>query len=73
MTCSPFRLGGDLNEHLTGWEKEYPALVKEIKDGLYVDDVMLGGDDVMMSRERKRTRLKSLTMRPLVFTNGIQM
>ena len=53
LTCSPFLLGGVLNEHLTGWEKEYPALVKEIKDGLYVDDVMLGGDDVDDVKRKK--------------------
>ena len=34
LTCSPFLLGGVLNEHLTAWETKHPALVKEINKGL---------------------------------------
>ena len=44
MTCSPFLLGGVINEHLKLWESKYPELVKEIRDGLYVDDLMTGGE-----------------------------
>ena len=46
MTCSPFLLGGVINEHLKLWETRYPELVKEIRDGLYVDDLMTGGETV---------------------------
>ena len=46
MTCSPFLLGGVINEHLRRWETKYPNLVKEIRDGLYVDDLMTGGESV---------------------------
>ncbi|XP_028413930.1 uncharacterized protein LOC114536783 [Dendronephthya gigantea] len=53
LTCSPFLLGGVLNEHLKSWEKRYPALVEEIKGGLYVDDVMEGGDNVEEVKEKK--------------------
>ena len=43
LTCSPFLLGGVLNVHLELWENEYSDLVKEIREGLYVDDLMTGG------------------------------
>ena len=33
LTCSPFLLGGVWKEHLESWEKRYPTLVKEIKNG----------------------------------------
>ena len=42
MTCSPFLLGGVINEHLKLWEPKYPDLVKKGRDGLYVDDLMTG-------------------------------
>ena len=44
MTCSPFLLSGVINEHLKLWESKYPELIKEIRDGLYVDDLMTGGE-----------------------------
>ena len=53
LTCSPFLLGGVLNEHLKSWEERHPELVKEIRGGLYVDDLMIGGDDVKDVSENK--------------------
>ena len=44
LTCSPFLLGGVIKEHLKSWEAKYPNLVDEIRKGLYVDDLMTGGD-----------------------------
>ena len=55
MMCSPFLLGGVINEHLKRWETKYPNLVKEIRDGLYVDNLMTGGESietVTMKREK---------------------
>ena len=46
LTCSPFLLGGVMNEHLKLWESKYPELVKEIRVGLYVDDLMTVGESV---------------------------
>ena len=42
-----------LNEHLTAWETKHPALVEEIKKGLYVDNVMTGGANVKEVTEKK--------------------
>ena len=53
MTCSPFLLGGVINQHLDTWESQYPELIKEIRDGLYVDDLMTGGENVEITAEKK--------------------
>ncbi len=53
LTCSPFLLGGVISQHLKSWELKYPVVVKEIRDGLYVDDLMLGGPDVGEVAEKK--------------------
>ena len=46
VACSPFLLGGVINEHLKLWDTKFPELVKEIRGGLYVDDLMTGGETV---------------------------
>ena len=46
LTCSPFLLGGVINEHLRHWETKYPEVVKKIRDNLYVDDLITGGESV---------------------------
>jgi transposase InsO family protein len=53
LTCSPFLLGGVLHEHLGRWEEKHPELVREVRDNLYVDDLMLGGDDATKVREKR--------------------
>ncbi|XP_028415553.1 uncharacterized protein LOC114538695 [Dendronephthya gigantea] len=53
LTCSPFLLGGVLNEHLKSWETRYPNLVSEIRKGLYVDDLITGGVDTEEAREKR--------------------
>ena len=53
MTCSPFLLGGVINQHLNTWESQYPELIKEIRDGLYVDDLMTGGENAEITAEKK--------------------
>jgi hypothetical protein len=53
LTCSPFLLGGVLSEHLNSWEERRPELVKEIRDGLYVNDLMMGGARVGEVAEKR--------------------
>ena len=55
LTCSPFLLGGVINEHLQRWESTFPELVEEIRKGSYVDDLMMGGETVD-TVATKRTR-----------------
>ena len=53
LTCSPFLLGGVLNEHLKSWKERYPHLVEELQKGLYIDDLMTGGTTTTKVREKK--------------------
>ena len=56
LTCSPFLLGGVISEHLRHWETKYPEVVKEIRDNLYVDDLITGGESVQsVGTKRLRT------------------
>ncbi|XP_028394878.1 uncharacterized protein LOC114519022 [Dendronephthya gigantea] len=57
---SPFILGGTLNVHLEKYSQGYPACVRELKDGTYVDDINLGGDTVEETREMKEDAVKIL-------------
>jgi hypothetical protein len=59
LTCSPFLLGGVISQHLKSWELKYPEVVKEIRDGLYVDDLMLGGPNVQEVAGKKATRSRA--------------
>ena len=53
LTSSPFLLAGVLNHHLDQWKENYPEVVKEIDDNLYVDDLMMGGATVPETKEKK--------------------
>ena len=53
LTSSPFLLAGVLNQHLDSWKDRYPVVVKELQDGLYVDDLMAGGVTVEETSEKK--------------------
>lgn len=46
LTSSPFLLGGVINAHLDKWEARQPEIVKELRDVLYVDDLLTGGATV---------------------------
>ncbi len=50
---SPFLLAGVRNQHLDSWKDRYPTVVKELQDGLYVDDLMAGGVTVEETSEKK--------------------
>ena len=58
MTCSPFLLGGVINQHLDTWEGQHPELIKEIRDGLYVDDLITGGETVKLTVVKKVTTIE---------------
>ena len=44
VTCSPYLLNATLTVHLEKLQDSYPVLVKQIKEFLYVDDVVCGAD-----------------------------
>ena len=42
LTCSPFLLGGVVNQHLDSWNDRHPEFIEELRKGLHVDDLMIG-------------------------------
>ena len=54
LTCSPFLLGGVLEQHLDTWEAREPELVKLIRKSLYVDDLISGSATVQEAHELKQ-------------------
>ena len=58
LNQSPFLLGGTLEEHLNSLEKEFPLEVAEIRDSLYVDDLVSGGNAVEEVERLKETAIE---------------
>ena len=44
-----------IHQHLNTLESQYPELIKEIRDGLYVDDLIIGGENAEITAEKKVT------------------
>ncbi len=53
LTCSPFLLGGVVDQHLEHWRERKPEVVDELKKNLYVDDLLSGGDTVPEAKDKK--------------------
>ena len=58
LNQSPFLLGGTLEQHLSSQEEQFPTEVAEIKDGLYVDDLLTGGCVVEEVHDLKVTAIE---------------
>ena len=58
LTCSPFLLGGVLKYHLDAWEDRYPEIVKQLREGLYVDDLITGGTTVAEIQTQKEKTIE---------------
>ena len=58
LTCSPFLLGGVIEQHLESWENKMPETVAALRKGLYVDDLLSGGLSVEQARERKSSAIE---------------
>ena len=50
---SQFLLGATIAEHLKQYEEKQPKVVEEIRDSLYVDDIISGGDEISNLHEMK--------------------
>ena len=55
---SPFLLGATIAEHLQQYVDNQPAVVEELLDSLYVDDVISGGDEISSLQEVKSNMIK---------------
>ncbi len=53
LTCSPFLLGGVIDQHLELWQQREPEIVAELRKNLYVDDLLTGGITVAEAQEKK--------------------
>lgn len=53
LTCSPFLLGGVIDQHLELWRDRKPAIVEELRKNLYVDDLLSGGNTVAEAGVKK--------------------
>ena len=51
---SPFLLNGVLQQHLENLSETYPETVREIRDSLYVDDLISGAPTTSQARQLKR-------------------
>ncbi len=54
LTCSPFLLGGVIKHHLDAWEERCPETVKQLREGLYVDDLITGVPQSKKPKPRRR-------------------
>ena len=64
LKSSPFLLGGVINEHLKIWEPRQSEIIKELRDDLYVDDLMMGDvtvEEVEVKKATATTVLKDAT------------
>ena len=61
LTCSPFLLGGVIDQHLEFWQKREPEIVAELRKNLYVDDLLTGGTTLAAAQEKKSKMSKVLS------------
>ena len=54
LTSSPFLLGGVIESHLDSWEAQNPELIAELRQSLYVDDLVSGKPTVNEAQDLKR-------------------
>ncbi|XP_028407544.1 uncharacterized protein LOC114530162 [Dendronephthya gigantea] len=54
LTCSPFLLGGVVEQHLNAWEERMPEEVSELRKSMYVDDFISGRTTVEEAKQLKR-------------------
>ena len=47
--------GGTLEQHLEKFATQYPDQVREIREGIYIDDINLGGNNVEEIKDWKET------------------
>eukprot|EP00794_Sanderia_malayensis_P017215 gene17215-biopygen14817 len=57
LGSSPFLLGRTLEEHLDKFKTEYPDYVREIREGIYVDDIKMGGKNVEETKDLKESAI----------------
>ena len=59
LALSPFLLGSVIEHHLDSWESRKPQAVAELRESLYVDDLLSGGTTVEEAKELKQQGTES--------------
>lgn len=70
---STFSLKGTLKTHFENSSKKYSELIQQIKDDMYVDDIVTKGGTIEQISKLKMRQLKSLQKAGSNITNDIQM
>ena len=52
LTCSPFLLGGVIEQHLQAWESKKPETVTTLRNSLYVDDLLNGSQTRLLIKAK---------------------
>ena len=55
LTCSPSIPAGVINQYLDIWAERYPEIVKQLREGIYVDNLMTGGMTIAETKQKKAT------------------
>ena len=58
LGSSPFLLNGTLQQHFERYKYSHENCIKELSDGIYVDDIHIGGNNVAEVKEMKETAIK---------------
>ena len=58
LALSPFLLGSVIEHHLDSWESRKPQAVAELRESLYVDDLLSGGTTVEEAKELKQQAIE---------------
>ena len=58
---SPFILEGTLKEHFNNYKSVYPELIENIRNDMYVDDLVSGGDILREIEVMKQKSIELLT------------
>ena len=56
LSPSPFELEGTIKYHLERYEQDQPQTIIELKQNMYVDDVIGGGDNVELQSIQEEHR-----------------
>ena len=58
LACSPFLLGGVIEQHMDSWKDAMPEMIESLRKSLYVDDLLSGGLTLEKARERKNCAIE---------------
>ena len=73
LNQSPFILEGVIKTHFERYESMYLELIRKIRDDIYADDLVTGGESLQEVEKIKSDSMELFEKGGLNFTNGTQM